>query len=456
VYLSDLLAALRRHWFVAVAALALWVGVGVVMATVPSPRYKTSVIVAVQPGPNTVDLVGTATYQIPIILKVIESNTFYDKVETAVGSEFRTAPVAIAATSPIGTGLINVTVSGGNPNAVAAWANAAGSVLAAQPDPSGLVLQLIERAGVPSKPYAPKVTPIAVGTTALGLLSAVIAAVVVARVSRALDVAEEIQRRFEVPVLGRVPALNALRAGKGGQVTIDALERSSEVVEAFRALATNLELALMSGEVPAVLAVLSGSEGEGKSTVAAGIAVTMAMSGNAVLAVDADLRRPTLHVRLGMPLGAGLAKAGNLEVGDLVQRTDVPNLWLLSAGLPDRHPADLLAASLSATLDYSREQDRRMIIDCPPLNGVAETTMVAAMANNVLLVVDPRRTDVPDFEVLLTRLRTSGVRVVGVVLNRVGRPRRLRSAAYSQALPGVRGMGNPARPVARRRPWRSG
>jgi capsular exopolysaccharide synthesis family protein len=295
-----------------------------------------------------------------------------------------------------------------------------------------------------------------VGTTALGLLSAVIAAVVVARVSRALDVAEEIQRRFEVPVLGRVPALNALRAGKGGQVTIDALERSSEVVEAFRALATNLELALMSGDVPAVLAVLSGSEGEGKSTVAAGIAVTMAMSGNAVLAVDADLRRPTLHVRLGMPLGAGLAKAGNLEVGDLVQRTDVPNLWLLSAGLPDRHPADLLAASLSATLDYSREQDRRMIIDCPPLNGVAETTMVAAMANNVLLVVDPRRTDVPDFEVLLTRLRTSGVRVVGVVLNRVGRPRRLRSAAYSQALPGVRGMGNPARPVARRRPWRSG
>jgi capsular exopolysaccharide synthesis family protein len=237
-----------------------------------------------------------------------------------------------------------------------------------------------------------------------------------------------------VTVLGQVPPLRELRHLPSGQGVAEALRHSADVVEVFRSITTNIELAVVDRPEPAI-AVLSAAPGEGKSTITAGIALTTAMAGVHVLAVDASLRRPSLHVQLGQQFGGGMSRATEATVADAVQRTEVPNLSLLPAGVPDRHPADILTTALPATLAHASEHHLRVLIDCPPMDGAAETAMVAAMARNVVVVVDPRRTDVADLDALLSRLRAGGVDVIGVVLNRVGRGRRRTRTSYSQVLP---------------------
>jgi succinoglycan biosynthesis transport protein ExoP len=285
---------------------------------------------------------------------------------------------------------------------------------------------VIDDAVEPGAPFSPKKLPIAVGTGALGVLSAVLIAVIVARVGKALDLEEEIQRRFGLPVLGRIPATRALRRSAEGYS--DALSLNPELMEAFKTLRTNLELLLLDVPQPAVLAVVSWGEGEGKSTVAAGVALTTAVSGLDVVAVDADLRHPALHARLGQPFGEGMAKATDREIERLVEPTEQNHLWFLSAGIPDRHPADLLPVALGRVLDYAHARDRRLVIDCPPMHGVAETVMVLAAAQNVLVVVDGRKTKLPELEAMIARLHAAGVRVMGVVLNKVQRSKQ--NSAY--------------------------
>ena len=119
--------------------------------------------------------------------------------------------------------------------------------------------------------------------------------------------------------------------------------------------------------------------------------------------------------------------------GELLAATENRYLELIPAGVPTRHPADIAAADVPRLLRALRESDRTVVLDCPPIIGVAETTILVAKADAVVLVVDARKFSFENLERSLAQIRAAGANVVGIVLNRVRR----RQGGSARRLPGT-------------------
>ena len=117
----------------------------------------------------------------------------------------------------------------------------------------------------------------------------------------------------------------------------------------------------------------------------------------------------------------------------LLQRTSVPSLRLLSAGVPKRHPAEVLRTNLPPVL-ASLKHDT-VVIDCPPMDGFAETGSITTLAGSVILVVDRRRRDYLDVERSLAALHDRGAEILGIVINRSSRKSAAGKYYYAAAPP---------------------
>jgi capsular exopolysaccharide synthesis family protein len=166
----------------------------------------------------------------------------------------------------------------------------------------------------------------------------------------------------------------------------------------------------------------SATQGEGKTTLAAHLAIANADRGKKTLLVDGDLRRPSLHAKFALTPNQGLS---NVLTGDLSWHDAVipiegqPNLDFLPAGLGSHRAADLIGPHLATLLDEFAKEYALVILDSPPLLGFAECLQMASAADGVLIVSragETRRKAVAEVISVLKRLRAN---VVGVVLNQV-------------------------------------
>lgn len=197
-------------------------------------------------------------------------------------------------------------------------------------------------------------------------------------------------------------------------------EHSASFLEAFRTLYTNIRL--LSARKPIhSLVIGSAVPADGKSTVAIHLAQTAASIGQRVLLIDADLRRPQLHTRLGLPNEQGLSDviATDLSLNDAIQRSSVEdNLFVLTAGQTTGDSIKLLS---SAKMQYLMEQFQAffdlVIYDTPPLLGLADGNILAANTDGIVLVVGLQKTDRSLLTKSLDGLKISGASVLGVVAN---------------------------------------
>jgi capsular exopolysaccharide synthesis family protein len=200
------------------------------------------------------------------------------------------------------------------------------------------------------------------------------------------------------------------------------LDPKSPVVEAYRTLRTNLRYASAGGELRSVL-VTSPGPGEGKSTIAANLACVMARSGQRVITVGADLRRPTLRKYFGMEdNGRGLSNilVGEATLDDCLIRSSEKNLMVLTSGPKPPNPAELLETERMRTLVEELEERADMVIfDAPPVIAVTDALIIASLVDGVLLVINvgtvPRELAKRSKE----QFDAVGARLLGVVLNRV-------------------------------------
>lgn len=205
-------------------------------------------------------------------------------------------------------------------------------------------------------------------------------------------------------------------------------EPNSPASEAYRALRTNLTFASLDKPLRTLMFTSPGPD-EGKSTVLANLAVTIAQTERRVLLVDCDLRRPCLHELFGLANEAGLT---NLLTDPAsrenppFQETGVPGLRLLSSGpLPPRS-ADLLASRrMEETVRWLAEQADQVLFDSPPINAVADAAILATLVDGVLLVVRERRTRREAVVEARDRLARVNAHLLGAVLNGVNLDRSL-------------------------------
>jgi succinoglycan biosynthesis transport protein ExoP len=260
-------------------------------------------------------------------------------------------------------------------------------------------------------PVQPRVTQNVVLAAITGLLIAAGVAFVVEYFDDRLSSADRVARFTGLEVLGS--AGNYRSAPDAAPLT-----------EAFRLLHAKLQFAAMAHPLRA-LAITSCSVGDGKTTIAANLAMVAAQAGFKVLLVDGDLRRPALHAVLGLPNGTGLTSMlenDQLAAADTVQPTSVPGLSLVASGPLPPSPGQLLASQrMRLRLAELRELADLVVIDMSAVLPVSDPSVLAGLVDGVLLVVNAGRTRGQQAAPAVAMLHGAGARLLGVVLNRVPR-----------------------------------
>jgi len=189
----------------------------------------------------------------------------------------------------------------------------------------------------------------------------------------------------------------------------------SAFAEAYRSVRTALQFSTDQG-VPKVLLVTSPSASEGKSTTAQTLARNFAQLGKRVLLVEADLRNPSLHRALGVRSDTGLSSllSGAATASQVVMDTDDERLKVILAGPLPPNPAELLSGSrLLSMLTVAAEKYDQVIIDGPPVLGIADAPILSNVAGGTLLVVQAGETRIKTAQAALKRLAAARARVIG-------------------------------------------
>jgi capsular exopolysaccharide synthesis family protein len=194
------------------------------------------------------------------------------------------------------------------------------------------------------------------------------------------------------------------------------------MAEAYRALRTSILLSSL-GSPPKVILVTSALPQEGKTTTSINSAIVLAQKGSRVLLVDADLRRPGIHHKMGLKPRAGLSTllAGSDSFESLViPSPQLPNLFVLPAGPPPPHPAELLGSQLMKNyLMQWREKFDHIIIDTPPALSVTDAVLLSVDVDSVILVIRSGQTTKEALRRARDILHQVNARIMGVVVNAV-------------------------------------
>ena len=227
------------------------------------------------------------------------------------------------------------------------------------------------------------------------------------------DIEQAFARQYNYPYLLK-------GEGKVGAELVAAYEPFSPQVEALRVLRSQLMLRWFNGEAGHnLLSVCSASRGEGRSYLAANLAVIFSQLGERTLLVDADMRHPRQHELFNVPNQAGLSSilAGR-GAADAVQTIpDFVSLSLLTAGPVPPNPQELLGqAAFGKILDFAASKFDVVLVDTPPTAESADTQMIAARTRSALIVARKHKSALAATQQLAERLGQVGVNLVGSVL----------------------------------------
>lgn len=285
-------------------------------------------------------------------------------------------------------------------------------------DFNGITAQVVDPPSI--SPVRPNATLVLGVALVVGLALGVGTAVVADQLDPRLRSIDEIRQAVGLAVLGLIPRLPGGRlATPGGLGLLGHVMPRSPLAEGFRVVRTNLDLKRRARPLQVIL-VTSPLPGDGKTTTASNLAISLAQAGRRVLLVDADLRRPTLDAIHDLPRDCGLSQVLRDEapIHRVVQATAVPALDLITAGPEVSDPAELLTSPrLGAFLEAARETYEAVVIDSPPLLAVADATILGGSVDGILLVLRAATIRRQDAARSVELLATIGTPSVGVVIN---------------------------------------
>lgn len=274
-------------------------------------------------------------------------------------------------------------------------------------------ISVIDPARVPERPFKPDLpVNLALGLL-LGLLLGVSAAFLLEYMDETLKTPADVEQKLHLPVLGVVPRVEH----RTPMVAFE--DPRSAFSESYRSVRTALQFSTNQG-IPRSLLITSALSGEGKTTSALSLARNVAQLGKRVLLVDGDLRNPSLHKLTGLPGERGLSNLlSNAAVFDaVVKETRDAGLSVILAGPLPPNPAELLAGPpLEAMLAAAYERFDHVIIDGPPVMGLADAPILSHVAQATVLVVHAGTTGVGSAQLALKRLRFAQARVIGALLS---------------------------------------
>ena len=305
-------------------------------------------------------------------------------------------------------------------------------------------IELLEEARIPSYPVAPNKMLIVAAASVLGLILAVLLALLLKMLDSTVKSQEMIEREFGLTFLGMIPMIRpALTArpssrgpARGQKWTPDLYVHDfpkSTVAESCRSIRTNLTF--LASESPlGTLLITSPGPREGKTTSCLNMATVMAQSGTRVLLVDTDLRRPRVHTAFDgwhNDFGLSTMLTDGMAAADAVRSTQIENLDVLTSGPVPPNPAELLESDLfREVVDELMTRYDRVVFDSPPVIPVTDASILGGVMDGVVLVVRASSTSKEMMGRAVELLSAVNANIIGVVLNDVDLTRRRNGSYY--------------------------
>ncbi|MDF2926678.1 MAG: capsular biosynthesis protein [Paenibacillaceae bacterium] len=197
------------------------------------------------------------------------------------------------------------------------------------------------------------------------------------------------------------------------------LNPKSVIAEAYRTLRTNIEFSNIDEDVKSIM-VTSVQAGEGKSTIAANLAIAFAQTNKRVLLIDADLRKASMHniFNLNNRIGLTSLLTGHSHISEALLECYVENLQILTSGPIPPNPSELLASrKLSAVMNELKLRYDVLIIDAPPAGAVSDALVLSSKCDGVLMVIDSGKVRREQALKVKASFEHVKARMLGVVLN---------------------------------------
>jgi capsular exopolysaccharide synthesis family protein len=439
----DYLLSLRRGWWIVLLGLVLGGALSGLIIVTATPRYEatTQLFVSTSGSSDLATAVQGNEFTQQRMASYAQllagrdmAKEIIDRLDLAMSSDDLISE--IEATAVPDTVLLDVVVTDPSPERALAIAEAVApefrDLVTDLETPEGATTSPVKVTVVttpelptsPSSPRVPRDLGIGLG---LGLLAGVGAAVARARFDTAVRDTGAVTEAVDAPLIGAV-----ICDSKLGETHVLSDDDTSAAAEGFRHIRTNLQF-LQVDAPPRVILVSSALPDEGKSTVAANLALTLARAGRSVVLVEADLRRPRVARYLGRVSGVGLTNVLNGTAGleDVLQPSGDDGPTFLAAGPTPPNPSELLSsAAMSDVVSRLLEQADMVLLDGAPLLPVADAVGLAPRVDGVLLCVRFGRTKREELSLAREVLDRVGAATLGAVVTFVP-PRTAGSLSYS-------------------------
>lgn len=274
---------------------------------------------------------------------------------------------------------------------------------------------IVDPADVPQRPSSPRLLLNLVIAFLAGLGLGAIAAFALEQMDEAIADPAEIEQRLGLPLLGSVP-----KVLEGHSPRDDLLNRRSDLVDAYLAINTNLGFTTEHG-VPRTFSVTSTRPAEGKSTTALALATTLMRSGRRVVLVDGDMRSPSIHHFGDVANERGLSNflTGDDDIQSLLFTMRDLDFQAMPSGPIPPNAAELLTGNrLAVLLTRLLDQFDHVIIDSPPVMGLADAPLIASRVEGVVFAVESHGIRSSLVRTALGRLAAVNVRIFGAVLTK--------------------------------------
>lgn len=429
--LADYLIVVRRRWALIALVLVACVAGAAAATMLQTPKYRTSTRLIVS-GTSSVSAVDEISRRQLATQRAVA----FSQIATtppAVGAALQAASreegpfsskggPGVSASATGKDPFLDIVVTDSDPHRAAAVANAFVTVLPAvirqleqAPNAVPEEISSIAQAGVPSTPFSPRPKRNLLIGLAVGVVLGLGSAFVRESLDRRLRDSDEVERASGVTLLGVVPT-----ELPDARRPVETHPMSSRA-EAYRKVRTNLTFTSADGMPPSLL-ITSSISGEGKTTLATNLSLACARTGQSVVLVDGDLRRPMVSEYLDRDIEVGLTNvlAGTHKLDDVIQHHAGGDIDFIASGPIPANPSELLGSTrMQSIMDDLRRHYDVVIIDAPPVLPVADALVLAVYVDGVVLVAKVGDTTRDRLRRAKDALLRVNANLVGVVPNAV-------------------------------------